>query len=188
MRKKLILGALILGLGVFGAGCSNNMESQPGSTDEANQIEDSTSIDENTSTEDVSNGITEDPLELTVIGDISFEILAMSNLSPELEEGLGYIQEHRGFGIVKEEGDDIIVFIGSGEKPTAGYDLYMNSIEKTTDSIAITIGETKPEEGSVVAQVLTYPVKLIRITTDIRNITVETESGEVLENINQERY
>lgn len=39
MRKEIILGALILGLGIFVVGCNNNMESQPRYTDEDYQTE-----------------------------------------------------------------------------------------------------------------------------------------------------
>lgn len=194
MKRKLILATLIISLVAFTAGCNNIQDSEP--TDSPSQVEDNDTVDDDVdkddsnkdnNDEDVANDEPEEPKETIVIGDVSFEILEISELSSNLQQAFGFINEHRGYGIVLEDGKDIIVFIGTGEKPTAGYDFHLKTIEKTSDGINITIVETQPKKDEMVAEVLTYPAKFIRITTDSRNINVQTEDGDILKDINAER-
>jgi len=58
---------------------------------------------------------------------------------------------------------DLIIFIGLGEKKTAGYGIKIRSIQSfnKVDNFTITIVEIKPTVDQFVAQVISYPYILI---------------------------
>ena len=117
---------------------------------------------------------------------VSYEILTQAYLEEDLLTALGYIQEHRGFGIIKEESDSYIVYGGMGEKPTAGYAVEIEDVIKETDQIRVVVKEIEPKKGDMVAEVITYPTKVLRIKDKTLKIVVENTSGEVFEDINAE--
>lgn len=52
----------------------------------------------------------------------------------------------------------------AGEKPTAGYDVKVVSIEDIEEGkLKVTVEFIEPKKGSLVAQVITYPVDIVRM-------------------------
>ena len=175
MKKKILATVLISSLLVVGSGCSpENIENDKPK--------------DNLSQPQEANGDTKPAVEsVTKEGDnITYEILTLAHMEDDLQTALSHIQKHRGFGIMKEEDDSLILYIGLGEKPSAGYGLEIENIIKNDNRVKVIVKETKPAEDAMVAEVLTYPTKVIRLKDKIKNIEVINKSGEVFEDINAE--
>jgi len=57
------------------------------------------------------------------------------------------------------------IVLNMGEKPTAGYKIGVERVEETDKNIIITVKETAPEPGKIVAQVLTNPFCVVKINS-----------------------
>ena len=57
------------------------------------------------------------------------------------------------------------LILNMGEKPTAGYSIGVQSVEETEKNIIITVKDTSPESGSMVAQVITYPFCVLKVNS-----------------------
>ncbi len=118
--------------------------------------------------------------EIDVPSEIGFEV------SDEEEDSIGNIKEIRGFSIIREANGFYYVFIGSGERPTGGYYIKTQSVRAEGGSLVITVKEYAPGKDDMVAQVITYPYQIIKISNTYgRDITVITEDGEMLRDINE---
>lgn len=79
------------------------------------------------------------------------------------------------------DGNELIVFIGLGQRNTAGFGIKVKSI-KTSDAGAsydVTVEEIKPASGNFVAQVITYPYVLVNLgsVNGPKEISVRDEQG-----------
>jgi len=73
------------------------------------------------------------------------------------------IQQNRkntGFKTV-DKGSNTYVIIHLGQRPSAGYKVEVDKVEKTSDKIRITYSEKKPE--GMAASVITYPAAVIKL-------------------------
>ena len=52
-----------------------------------------------------------------------------------------------------------------GEKTSSGYSIGIDSVEEQADKIIVTVKETKPEQGSMTASVMTYPYAIVKINS-----------------------
>lgn len=175
MKRQLVAGILALNMMVVGVGCvSESIE---------NDKPDSNVSQPQTSEDDTKPGVESETRQ----GEgITYEILTLAYIDEDLQTALQHIQMHKGFGIMKEEEGSLIIYVGSGEKPSAGYGLEIENVVKKDDKITITVKETKPAKDEMVAEILTYPTKVIRLKDKTRNIEVVNSSGEVFEDINAE--
>ena len=57
------------------------------------------------------------------------------------------------------------VILNMGEQPSAGYSIGVESVEETEKNIIITVKDTAPKAGSMVAQVMTYPFCVIKVNS-----------------------
>lgn len=63
-----------------------------------------------------------------------------------------------------------IIAVFMGQKPTGGYGINITKIEEYEKSIVVTIKETTPEEGSMLFQVLTSPMHIVKIAKTNKDI------------------
>ncbi len=123
-----------------------------------------------------NNGLEGEELEFEVIEDIP----------EELENPVAFVKELEGFGLIKRDGNESIIYIGLGEKPTGGYGIDVESVKKVDGTTKIEITEISPEPDQLVTQALTYPKTLIRVFDAGDEIKVVNQVGEELEDINDE--
>lgn len=164
MRRKLLISTLILCM-ILAAGCSPKPIETPTPADGSELAVE---------------------IEKREGQGVNYEILTQAYLEEDLLTALGYIQMHKGYGIMKEESDSYIVYIGLGEKPTAGYAVEIEDVIKEADQIRVVVKEIDPSKEDMTTQILTYPTKVLRIKDKTMNIVVENTSGEAFEDINAE--
>lgn len=107
-------------------------------------------------------------------------------LPQNLEEPIEHVKELRGFGIIKRTENETIIYIGSGQKSTGGYDITVESVRRLKDIIRIEVLEKTPGSNENVTQVITYPHAVIKVFEAISNIEVVNDQGDKFENINDE--
>ncbi|RKD32073.1 protease complex subunit PrcB family protein [Thermohalobacter berrensis] len=114
---------------------------------------------------------------------ISYEILQDS--MPEYLEGtIETIKTQKGFTVLQSENDKDILFISLGEKPTAGYNIKLETIKVENDKISVIIEEVEPKKGEMVAQVITYPFVLVKFDENIEGkIQVSNTTGNTFSKI-----
>ncbi|VDN47615.1 conserved exported protein of unknown function [Petrocella atlantisensis] len=112
---------------------------------------------------------------------IDFEVVT------EDESSIEFIKSLRGFGLIREDEDYYYVYIGSGERNTGGYDIYVSDVVKVDGQVLITVGETLPSKDDMVTQALTYPYQIIRYSKEHGNqIMVQDFNGNFFDDINDE--
>ncbi|MDF1617387.1 protease complex subunit PrcB family protein [Petrocella sp. FN5] len=105
----------------------------------------------------------------------------------EEEPSIEFIKSLRGFGLIREDDDYYYVYIGSGERNTGGYDIYVSNVAKIDDQVLITVSETLPNKDDMVTQAITYPYQIIRYSKDHGNqIIVQDYDGNFFDDINDE--
>lgn len=112
---------------------------------------------------------------------IEFEVIA------EEESSIEFIKSLRGFGLIREDEDYNYVYIGSGEKNTGGYDIFVSDMVEASGQVYITVGETIPSKDDMVTQALTYPYQIVRYSKDYGNqLVVQDYNGNFFDDINDE--
>ena len=112
---------------------------------------------------------------------IDFEVIT------EEEPSIEFIKSIRGFGLIREDEAYYYVYVGSGERNTGGYDIYVSDMVKIDDQVHITVGETIPSKDDMVTQALTYPYQIVRYSKDYGNqLVVQDYSGNFFDDINDE--
>ncbi len=95
------------------------------------------------------------------------------------------LKEHRGYHVFGpaeyENGDDVVILIFAGEKPTGGYDFNVEDVEIRDDTLRIVVEEIEPREGDHVIQVLTYPMIAVQLDQEFQQYEVVNTEGVVLE-------
>ena len=118
------------------------------------------------------------------VKDLEFEVI--EELPEELEKPIAFVQKLKGFGLIKREGQESIIYIGLGEKPTGGYRVSVESVKEVDGTTKIEIAEISPDPDQLVTQALTYPMTVIRVFAAGDEIKVVNQAGEELEDINDE--
>jgi hypothetical protein len=117
---------------------------------------------------------------------LEYEIVD-SDYSEEAASAVQNIQKLRAYGVVEEEADSKIVYIGLGEKPTGGYGISVYSVVNLiSNKTEIIIKEEVPQEDEFVTQAITYPYILVKVDSPNTDIEVETLDGEKFSNLNNE--
>jgi len=160
--KKIFAVALSLAIVVGAVGCSSS-ENEKAISDLPN-AEDSINND--------NKGI--------AVNYIEFERVDLEDLSEEFKELIEENKKEKGYKLLEDSSSEysyLVVF--AGQKPSAGYDI---EIKKVVDNEGVTdvmVTQTPPTEGMMAAEVLTYPmdiVKLTGITDNINLIYLEGDS------------
>jgi len=85
------------------------------------------------------------------------------------------------------DGNHLILFIGLGERKTAGYGIEVMSIKTHNDGATydVVIKEIKPAAGDIVAQAITYPYVLVDLgdVSAPKEVTVQDEEGKKFNNL-----
>ncbi|WP_255361624.1 MULTISPECIES: protease complex subunit PrcB family protein [unclassified Candidatus Frackibacter] len=103
-----------------------------------------------------------------------------------LKEPIGYIKKLRGFGIVKRTEDETIIYIGSGQKPTGGYNITVESVRKIEGVTKIEVFEKGPGPDESVTQAITSPYVVIKVFKSVSNIEAINNQGDKFKDINDE--
>lgn len=69
------------------------------------------------------------------------------------------------------------VFIGLGERPTAGFGIKVLSVEDNEGKTNISVEETIPAEDAMVAQVITYPYTVVQMKGITNNFNITDTKG-----------
>ncbi|MFA9559329.1 S-layer homology domain-containing protein [Evansella sp. AB-rgal1] len=110
---------------------------------------------------------------------IHYETVDNSELSEEQRSTIENEKDQRGYIILEGENDnEAIVYVGSGEKPTGGYDLAIKGVVNQGNTFKIYVEETDPNPGESHTQVITYPSVTIKITNIEETIEVVTTNTE----------
>ncbi len=121
---------------------------------------------------------TESPGQGDTVDQIEFEEVEIDSLDEEKANLINSMALTGGYYYWLDDEGYYTVFIGLGQRPTAGYGIKVLSVEDNEGKTNITVEETEPGEDEMVAQVITYPYTVIRMTgiTDNFNI-VDTEGN-----------
>lgn len=120
--------------------------------------------------------------------DKGVEYVLVENIPQDVVNGISNIKEKRGYKVIDSEEEGNFIFIGLGEKPTGGYDLAVEEIEREDDVIKITILEYQPKTNDMVTQALTYPYIVIKVEDEVEELKVVTTKRKELEKIELEDY
>jgi len=191
MKKIILVSILTLSMITSMTGCTTFEKSSDSSQDTPPLVESPESPKEEAPKEEAPkeeapSGTTEPAVlvqEKQGVGE-DYEIHTLAFLEDDLQTALGYVQQHHGFGIIKEEQDGLFVYIGLGEKPTAGYSVEIENVVKKDDKIKIIVKEVQPGKDAIVTQAITYPTKVVKIKDSVKNIEVVDLEGNLLQDIN----
>lgn len=104
-------------------------------------------------------------------------------LPAEMQDTIQSLKKQRGYFIFNPQefqtGDDLFIFISSGEKRTGGYSILLKKIEVNKDTLNITAEERKPSQEKAVIQVLTYPSMLLKVKNAYEFFSIKNTAGEV---------
>lgn len=90
-----------------------------------------------------------------------FEILTEPNEIRMLQNDAFLKKKIRATDVQKSN----FLILNMGEKPTGGYSIGVESVEKVKDSIVVKVKEISPEEGAMVTQAVTYPYCVVKINS-----------------------
>ena len=82
--------------------------------------------------------------------------------------------------------EDIYILIFAGEKPTGGYFISVNSLDRKDNTLVITVEEKEPAPNEGVIQVLTYPSVIIKMFDLYENYEVINQDNVKFEEISKE--
>lgn len=122
------------------------------------------------------------PGKATIEGEkIEYEVVA------EEESSIEFIKSLRGFGLIREDDNYNYVYIGSGEKNTGGYDIFVSDMVEVNGQVHIIVSETIPSKDDLVTQAFTYPYQVVRYSKDYGNqLVVQDYNGNFFDDINDE--
>lgn len=178
MNKRKILSLIlvcILAISML-AGCTKDKEKNPAINEEM-QTEQTDKTEQTEQTEDKNVNETENNKNVT------FSIVEEFD-----EEALKIIDEktkEKGYGILSQDDNSVVIFIASGEKPSGGYDIEVKAVEEKDGVITIIVEETAPEGGAMVITALTYPYTVIRLDTKATEFVVVNTEGEEFTNLDK---
>ncbi len=163
--KRILLTALImtLSLSLVVAGCKQ-------SENEQTPVPSDTPVSTSESPSAPSNqGIT--------VNKINFTEIYAESLDSTKVQLVNDMSLSRGYTYWTNEDGFYTVFIGLGERATAGYGIKVLSVEDNEGRTNILVEETKPGKDEMVAQVITYPYVLIQMTGITNNFNIEDTEG-----------
>lgn len=128
---------------------------------------------------------------VNVSDEVSFKLVQLGDLKndqtllPDNNTAINLLSKAGGH-FYFTDGEDLILFIGLGERNTAGYDIKVKSIQTPNDGATynVIIEEIKPGTGDLVAQVISYPYVLVNLGhVGAKEITVQDINGNKLNNL-----
>lgn len=116
----------------------------------------------------------------------AYELLEEESALPEnILEAANALKEKKGYFVFDPQefqtGEDTYLLIFSGEKPTGGYQIALESIEAHNNKLTIVVSETSPGEEDIVTQALTYPMLALKLDQTYGAYEVTGTDGSVFE-------
>lgn len=113
-----------------------------------------------------------------------YEIITDAEQLPvEVKSLADYLKNQRGYFVFTPHeyatGEDTYLFISSGEKPTGGYALTVDSAAVAGDTLEIKVQEKEPAAGEGVVQVLTFPHLIVKIGSGYQNYRIINDKNEI---------
>lgn len=121
----------------------------------------------------------------------------MDTLPQEVQRIIPFLKEHRGYYVFGpseyETGEDTMIVVFAGEKPTGGYDLIIDTVEVENNTLQIVVEEVEPDPSDHVIQVLTYPTAAVLVSQEFNqyevvnteNVSFEPISPDVIPEIKE---
>jgi len=102
------------------------------------------------------------PIAVPAEGTNATESVAAS-YPPAVRDALKQVQKSGGHTIVRADGKTYVV-IGVGQRPTGGYRLVTERVERTgAHGFVIRVREQKPAAGAMKTQVISYPTLVVAL-------------------------
>ncbi|MGI5849880.1 MAG: protease complex subunit PrcB family protein [Christensenellales bacterium] len=98
---------------------------------------------------------------------VAFERVDIDDLPPDIKGSIQQKNNERGCKLLDSSDKSQYLVVYAGEKPTEGYGIEITQIVDNNGMANVTIAETTPKKGDMVAQVLTYPMDIVRLLTRI---------------------
>lgn len=124
---------------------------------------------------------TNTPPQGITVNDIAFEKVDLNTLPEASRNFIDSTKEKKGY-VYWQEGDSYYIAIFAGQKPTAGYEINVLSVEDNEGNTNILV-ETSSSSGAA-ATVITYPVVLIKASGITNNFNVTDINGETYSLLN----
>lgn len=179
MKQSLVILLIISIIGMVFVGCTKEQPvdvNQPVENNEEQNVD----VQENEDNEVVE----EEEVEVVNVG---FEVLNFEELDEELQEKAEGSIKKEGYTVLDEE--ESIILIALGERPTGGYSVDIEAIEKNEDGITIIYVEFEPSEDDNVTEAIEYPYIIIKIDSEVTNLKLldfqDLISGELEEDTDQ---
>ena len=90
---------------------------------------------------------------------LNYELVAPPYDS-DIQQIIQQNKKNTGFKTINKDSNTFVI-IHLGQRPSAGYKVVIDKVEKTSDKILITYSEKKPE--GMAASVITYPAAVIKL-------------------------
>lgn len=111
------------------------------------------------------------------VNKVLYEVLT-DNIPEELSKLIEENKVNKGF-VARQINNEYYVVVFMGEQSTGGYAIAVTDIEDNEGKTNITVTETKPAEGDMVTQAITYPYQVVKIKSGIApNFKVFNQDGE----------
>ena len=109
-------------------------------------------------------------------------ITDVEELPAEVKCLAGYLEDRRGYYVFTPReyatGEDTYLFISSGEKPTGGYTLDLDSAVLVDGMLEIVVQEKEPAADEGVIQVITYPRLILKIGDEYQGFHIMNDKNE----------
>lgn len=109
------------------------------------------------------------------------ESAAMQIISPPypqtVEKAYQAIRTEGGYQVITDVGTRYVV-ISAGQRPTGGYSLYIDRVEREKGKTIVYVGEKKPAPTAMTTQALTYPTIVVALPDNDENIDVVFLTGQ----------
>jgi len=152
--KKIFIIFVALMITIAFAGCSNLGAENP------------------TSDLPKAEGGDSSPKGITV-NEIKFERVSIDDLSEEIRGLIEDSKMERGYKLIDDPSSDYsYLAVFAGQKPSAGYSIEIKEVIDNEGITGVTVAETSPAKGMMVAEVLTYPVDIVKLTGVTDNINL----------------
>lgn len=112
---------------------------------------------------------------------IKFEKIDVDALDEEHIKLINDYSLSRGYTYWVDADGTYTVFIGLGERSTAGYGIKVLSVEDNEGNTNILVEETKPGKDEMVAQVITYPYVIVQMKGITNNFNISDTEGRSFE-------
>jgi hypothetical protein len=133
-----------------------------------------------------SESPSESPNQGITVNQIEFKEVETDSLDEEQADLINSMALAGGYYYWLDSEGYYTVFIGLGQRPTAGYGIKVLSVEDNEGNTNIIVKETEPGEDEMVAQVITYPYTVVRMTGITDNFNIVDTGGNSFEAIEVE--